>query len=123
MSEESSSPGEILSFSQFVANLDEGSLHHDLSEALTEIVAKLNDARQGGTNKPKAGMTIKLAFQLDGQTIDVIGDFDVKTPKIKRERSVFWTTSKNRLSRNNPKQQNLPFKDVTGERRDSVKAV
>ena len=125
MSEEHGSPlsGEILSFSQFVQNLDEGGLHHDLTTGLVEVVAALNDARQAGTEKPVAAMTIKLAFKLDGQTIDVIGDFTTKLPKVKRERSTFWTTSANRLSRNNPKQQNLPFKDVTGERARDAKAI
>ena len=125
MTDETTSPltGEILSFSQFVQNLDEGGLHHDLTLGLTEVVAALNDARQAGTEKPVAAMTVKLAFKLDGQTIDVLGEFTTKLPKVKRERSTFWTTAANRLSRNNPKQQRLPFKDVTGERTADAKAI
>ncbi len=115
-------PGEILSFSSFVQNLDDGGLHHDLTDALTEVVAALNDARAAGDGKPKASMAIKLSFALDGQTIDVTGDFTTKLPKVKRERSVFWTTAKNRLSRSNPKQQALPFKSVD-RTDDEVRAV
>lgn len=122
MAEERPDPGEILSFSSFVQNLDDGGLHHDLTDALTEVVAKLNDARQAGDSKPKAELSIKLKFALDGQTIDVTGDFQTKLPKVKRERSVFWTTAKNRLSRSNPKQQSLPFKSVT-DRDEEVRAV
>ena len=121
MSEERPDHGEIVSFSSFISNLDEGGLHHDLTAALVDIVAGLNDARENGTANPKAGMTVKLSFSLDGQTIDVVGDFTTKLPKVQRERSVFWTTAKNRLSRSNPKQQSLPFKSV--DRTDDVKAV
>ena len=117
-------PGEIASFAQFVQNLDEGGLHHDLTTEITTIVEELNDARQAGASNPKASLPIKLSVSLDGQTIDVVGDFTTKLPKVKRERSVFWTTAKNKLSRSNPTQQNLPFKQVphdpaTGE----IKAV
>ncbi|MTK12679.1 MAG: hypothetical protein F8N39_11520 [Clostridiaceae bacterium] len=124
MPDERQDPGEILSFSQFVQNLDEGDLHHDLTNEISRIVAELNDARMEGANKPKAEMTIKLGFTLDGQTIDVTGDFATKLPRVKRERSVFWTTEKNRLSRSNPKQQTLPLKTVpTAPVADNVKAV
>lgn len=115
--------GEIKAFSNFIAMLNDGDLHHDLTSAIENVIAALNDARQNGTSKPKASMTIKLAFCLDGQTVDVSGDFDVKTPKVKRERSVFWTTAANRLSRNNPQQQNLPFRDVTASASAIVRDV
>lgn len=115
--------GELCSFSQFIAQVDEGGLHHDLSVEVENIVAALNDAKQAGAKSPAAKLAITLAFRLDGQVIEVVGDFKSTMPKVKREKSVFWSTAKNRLTRNNPKQQRLPFRDITAGGTDAARAV
>jgi hypothetical protein len=44
--------------------------------------------------------------------VEVQGDFKETMPKVPRQKSVFYTTPKNTLSRNNPKQMNLPLRHV-----------
>lgn len=115
--------GELNSFSQFIAQVDEGGLHHDLSVEVENIVAALNDAKHAGAKSPGAKLAINLAFKLDGQVIEVVGDFKTTLPKMKREKSVFWATARNRLTRNNPKQQRLPFRDITTSQNEEIRAV
>ena len=47
-----------------------------------------------------------------GAVVEVVGDYAVKKPKRPRAKSIFYTTGGNRLSRSNPKQMNLPLRDV-----------
>ncbi|MBY0430978.1 MAG: hypothetical protein K2Q10_07265, partial [Rhodospirillales bacterium] len=63
--------GEITAFSTFLQKVEEGQLHADLSRAVEEIVANLNDAYAEARGKPKATLSLKLDFIKDGESIDV----------------------------------------------------
>ena len=103
----SSDPNSILTFSQLLQVVAEGQVHHDLTKQLTEAVAAMNDARAEGISKPKASITLKLNFTLDGQNVDVDAKHSVSLPVIAPPRTVLWTTADNKLSRANPKQTQL----------------
>lgn len=102
----------IMAFSQFIAIVEGGGLNSDLSDKLKDVIEELNDARLNGTNKPSASIAVTFDFKLDGGVLEVRGDYKVKTPKSPRQRSIFWTTEDGYLSRTNPKQQELPLRQV-----------
>ena len=102
-------PNEIMSFATFLQNLQDGGLHAELSTELANAVAEMNNARLDGQAKPKVKIVVTVDMTLDGQTVDVNADYSVKMPRTTRERSVFWTTPRNTLTRSNPKQHDLPF--------------
>jgi len=110
---------EALSFSTFIASQEDGQLHDDLTNAVQEIIAQLNNAvmEHGGVHT--AGIALTLAFKIDGGVIEVKADMKTKLPKENRPRTIYWSTPDNQLTRKNPKQSELPFRDVNaGEVRD-----
>jgi hypothetical protein len=101
------------SFSTLIGDLEEGQLHGDLTRAVQEIVAELHNARIESGGEPKASLGVVLNFAFDGDTITVTGTVKTTLPKRRRMRSVFYATEENHLTRRNPRQRDLPFKDVT----------
>lgn len=108
------------SFATFLAEVEDGRLHHDLSEGLVELVTALVDQARTAGGKPRATLQINMAFKIDRDVVEVAGDFKLTKPKAERGRSIFWTTSDNRLSRLNPRQQQLPFRDVAIDKDQEV---
>jgi len=100
---------QIRSFSQLIGALEEGALHHELTQQIQEIVATLNNHRAEYGGEPKGALSIALAFALKGSTIEITGKTTTTLPKASRERTILWTTGDNRLTRQNPKQMGLPF--------------
>lgn len=111
---------DALNFSTFVAAQEDGQLHADLTDAVNEIVAQLNNAamEHGGTHV--AGLTLSLGFRIDGGTIEVKAAIATKLPKENRPRSIFWSTPKNHLTSKNPKQIDM-FRDVNA--REEVRTI
>lgn len=103
----------IRSFGTFLADIEEGQLHADLSRALQDAVAALHDIRVEQGGKPKATLTLKLEMMLDGDVIEARGDFVQKLPKLMRRKGIFYATPDNLLTRKNPRQQELPLRTVS----------
>lgn len=103
---------EALSFNTFVSAQEDGQLHGDLTKAVREIVAALNNAvmEHGGVHT--ASLKVDFAFKIDGGAIEVKADTKATLPKEKRPRTIYWATGDNYLTRRNPKQIDLPFRDV-----------
>jgi hypothetical protein len=106
------------SFGQFLAEVEDGDLHADLSTTLRDLVAGLHDAAVAGNGRAAGRLTLTLDFKTDGGAIDVASDIATKLPKAKRSRSVFWATPENNLTRRNPRQADLPFRDVNNKAED-----
>lgn len=100
-------PEQPRAFAQFIQEVEEGALHADLSDLLSKIVAELQDVARDRGGKPKAKLTIDFDITLDDGVFMVIGDVRHKLPKEVRQRSIFWATPGNNLSRSNPKQHEL----------------
>jgi hypothetical protein len=94
-------------FTQFLGAVEDGKLHHDLTEGVAELVTALRDTADAVGGKPKGKLTLTLDFTLDRDTMEITGDLQVKKPKIQRGRSIFWTMPGGGLSRMNPKQREL----------------
>jgi hypothetical protein len=99
-------------FTAFLAQVEDGELHEDLTRALTDLIATLHDHAHATGGKPAGTIAITLKFRLDREVVEVAGDLKVSKPKTERARSIFWTTPENHLTRLNPRQQALPFRDV-----------
>lgn len=100
------------SFGVFLAELEDGRLHGDLSSALRDLVASLEEASARG-GKPRGKLSVTMNFALDDGIVECTADYAVKAPKLARGRSIFWVTPDNNLTRRNPAQADLPFRDVT----------
>ena len=64
----------------------------------------------GGT--ATAALGVMLNFRLDQDTVEVEANYKVKLPDQVRHRTILWATPDNKLTRSNPRQQQLPFRDV-----------
>lgn len=106
------------SFSHWLTTLENGVLHADLSKEVENIVARLHDLREAGIAEPTAGMTIQLKFKLEKRMVIVSPKYDTKFPELPRDKSYYYVTPDNHLSRQDPQQRNFEFRDVNAEERD-----
>jgi hypothetical protein len=99
-------------FSILVQRLEGGNLHSDLTQAMQDVVAALQDSEREVGGKPTGSITLALKFRLDGGIVEVRGEVKSTMPKVEREKTVFWATPNNNLTSRNPKQHDLPFRDI-----------
>ena len=100
-------PHEMRNFSTLLSSLEDGQLHSELSEAITEVVAAIQDHARDIGGKPK------IDFKMDSGMIEIISDLKVSKPKPVRSKTMLWATPDNNLTARNPKQHELPLRDVT----------
>jgi len=105
-------PGEIRNFGTFVADVEDGELHTELTKAVREIVAELHNVAMDQGGSPKGALSITLGFKLDRGVIEVESAVKTTLPKRRRQRSIFYATADNNLTRRNPRQAELPLRDV-----------
>lgn len=115
------SGSEISNFNQFVRELEDGQFDVDASEQLQKAVEALNNAvLQDGVRKAKATISCSFELLIDSGNISITGSVTSKLPVKPRGRSIFWSTAKNFLSRENPRQPSLPFSVTNGGRAEIV---
>lgn len=104
------------SFSHFFGMLDDEQAHATASEDLHDLMKVMRDeasARQGSVG---GSLTIRIDFKVD-ETGTVETRYDVKTkePKRKSSKSIFWLTKNANLTVSNPRQQELPLRQVSAQ--------
>lgn len=109
----SDDPNTARNFGQILATLQDGKMHADLSDASRDLIARMEEAAINAGGKSKGKLTITLDYKVEGGVVEIMGDFAVKAPKLARGRSIFWMTPENNLTRRNPAQPDLPFRDVS----------
>ncbi len=109
-------------FSVFLAGLEEGVLHGDLSKALVKINEDVSDLALNGAKKVKATLTITVDFLLEGGVWEIKGDYKTKIPSSPRGRTMMWSTAAHNFTHKNPRQTEL-FRDVTFANTDGMRAV
>jgi hypothetical protein len=102
----------VRSFGTFIAEVEDGELHADLSRQLQVLIAELHEGRAVGQARVVGRLTVSFDFVLADGMVEVRADIVSKTPKRPRGRSIFWATPENNLTRRNPRQPDLPFRDV-----------
>lgn len=100
-------PGTLRTFSLFLQNLEDGELHHELTDGLDDIIAGLSNYVLDHGGKPKATIDLKIEIQLDGGELRVIPKLAMKKPTPPRRTTTMWATAKNKPTLANPKQQRM----------------
>jgi hypothetical protein len=98
-----------------LGDLEDGRLHTDLTTELKDVVAELEalSLRKGGASV-KGSITLKLSITATQGVIEVVPDLASKTPKMSRQRSIFWSGKDGALVKSDPNQPDLPLRDVNG---------
>jgi hypothetical protein len=98
-------------FSAWLAKQREGALHGELTDELAALAAAVARHEKPGT------LTLKVTIKPgeDGADYLVISDeVSAKPPQPPRSPSLFYADSDGNLSRNNPRQPQLPLREVGG---------
>lgn len=106
-----SSEGKIRSFALLLQGLEDGQVLQDLTDKTSELSLKLlKHAEQ--VSKAKGEIVLKLKFNADATSVEIVADIAVKEPKMLRTRTLAWFNKDGSLSGQNPKQQLLPLREV-----------
>jgi hypothetical protein len=104
---------QLRTFSQLIANLEEGSFEHDLAQAMTEVQTLMNEAVQDN-RKANAAISVKINFKCDRDIIMVDADFTVKMPKPTRRRTLLHISGSAFATRD-PRQRDLPLRGLPSD--------
>lgn len=96
-------------FAAFLQEQRGAVLHAELSDGLAELVRTARLTGKTGT----LTLQIKVAPQKDGETLMVTDKVTVKLPEGERGGSLFFDDETGFISRRNPRQPELPFRDVS----------
>lgn len=91
-------------FAEFIRLLNNGGLHADLSAALPEIAAALENHGAENGGKAKGRLVLTVDFELKKGVYELYADFTTKLPKVARDRTIAWATPDNFFSPQDPRQ-------------------
>ena len=100
------------SFAVFLTQCRDGALHGESSAQLSKLLTEMKRVAQSA-GKAKGVLTLTLGFELEDGVVEVTGDVKIKEPKLPTGRAVFWLDESNHLVQQNPRQINLPIRDVS----------
>lgn len=118
-------PENTQSFATFLTALEDGVLNADMSEALRELNAAMNQHVQSYGGKAKGKISLTIEFKLDDGLFIITPDFKATLPKAVRRQSVAWSTPGNNFTPHNPRQMALfgNMRDVTSSSKDEIRNV
>lgn len=95
-------------FAAFVQEHRNGGLHGELSDLLAELVLAALE------HEKKGSLTVKLdvAPNSDGLTVTITDTVTLKKPEANRGAGIWFSDENGNLSRRNPAQPELPFREV-----------
>lgn len=86
-----------------------GLTHEELTEELQKLVAAVVEERKAGT------LTLKIKLEPKGDgTVMLVDEVVAKPPKRTKGGSLFFVTPENNLARQDPRQNNLPLREIGG---------
>lgn len=101
-------------FSLFLVELNEGSTHAALTGDLADLLRTVQTTGRAGS------LTIKVkvapATRSNSGSVDkvtITADRKLELPKPEQPSDFFWLTEDGETSRNHPRQQDLPLRDVS----------
>jgi len=110
---ETKAQGEIRSFATLIGHHSDGELNNDATNEMAELLQALRKQAiiEG---KAKGSITVTIAFEVDRRgVVSTAAEVKTKDPRPAKSGSVFWLTDGGALSVKNPKQQELPLRDVS----------
>jgi len=100
-------------FAVLIQQVDEGSLHAELSTAMQELAVRLNEHANRFHRDAKGEMTLTLGMSVDAKgVVALTGSVKTKLPKAPKVSSQFWLTTEGNLTLENPRQQKLALREV-----------
>lgn len=108
-------------FLQLLASHANGYTVDLLTAKVKELVAHLETlAINEGMHKSKATLSVKIVFARDGGPYTVAIEPSLRLPVGQVPKSVFWATPAHALVQQDPRQFQMPFRDVGGSGRRVV---
>jgi len=104
----------LRSFTQVLQAAEDGQLVTDLSDETRDLIEKLGQVEMNG-GKAKGKITLELNVLLDRGLVEITGSYKVKTPALRRGRTLLHVTPEGNLSRTDPRQPELNLRDVSGD--------
>lgn len=111
-----------MSFGQFIANVEDGKVHDDLTKALSKIAKHLDHYTQTNGGKAKGKLVLTLDFTANEGIYEIKADISEKLPKEPRSRTILWSTPDHNFSPANPKQMTFFGPRAAGDERSSEAA-
>ena len=108
-------PGVIRPFADFLREHRKGELHDELGERLNELVNAVQDTGKKGT--VTLVLSVAPAARSDEMVI-VSDEIRLKAPEPDRPDAVYFADHEGNLTRHNPRQPELPFREVSGPARE-----
>lgn len=99
-------------FAAFLQEQRNGGLHGELSDAISEVVAA---ALEHG-KKGQLVLTIDVKPNADGATVLITDKIKATVPEPNRGAAIWFVDGDGNLSRRNPAQPELPFREVGADR-------
>lgn len=100
-------------FGVFIAQVNDGELHSELSETTQKTMTELRDYAVTFSRDAKGTITLVLGFSVDEHGVTrVTSEVKTKLPKRPKASSTFWLTANNNLALENPRQQKLKLREV-----------
>lgn len=96
-----------LAFNRFVMMIARGDLHENLSNALQELNAAMNQYVQDYGGVPKGKLEIKFDFKLDKGVFIVEATHKVTMPKRPAQAAFLWSTAGNNFAPQDPRQRDM----------------
>lgn len=107
-------------FSVILQDLRDGRTHAELSEQFAKLVKEVEQAGKAGT----LTLVIKVSPASRAQPVDKIivsPTVALKPPKPDAGEDFFWLTDDSELSRNHPRQSDLPLREATAINTTDIK--
>lgn len=101
-------------FSVFLSELEYGATEKDLSNLKAKICEAMAEHALTFGGVPKAKLTLSLDFVLDSGMMSITPKIDHVLPVRPRQKTAYFLTRDNDLSRSDPRQAKLPFQQVGG---------
>jgi hypothetical protein len=106
---EQSIAGKGMSFNYFLATIQGGDLHAELTTQLHDLGAALSQSLQDYGGIPKGEINLKLKFRLEKGVVHVLADRSMKLPKVPEAGTLLFIDSANNFVQDNPRQMNMGF--------------
>jgi hypothetical protein len=108
-------------FAEFLQQQRRGALHGELSEQLHELLQAVKETGKAGALTVR--IDIKPAAKGNAEQVVVSDTSSVKKPQAARPESVFFLDDDGNLSRSDPRQTELPLREVNRPAATDAKAV
>ena len=100
-------------FNEFIAELAEGATNSELSEALWDLIDRVQDTGKAGV------LTLSIAIGFDGQgRVQVKDNVSLKLPEFSRPTTAFFVDKTGNPSRRDPNQPELPSLDAARNKKE-----